>query len=239
MNWTRDSTGRFKQRPYYIGKEIDNECENIISSFLQQSNKLFQPPISLENLEILLNQNVADLDLFTDISQYGTETEGLTEFQKGLKPIVKISELLSDERYRNRLKSTMAHEFYHVRFHDFLWQEKWNEQTENFLTGKSNDRICCNRNQIISAQKNDWMEWQASYGSGAITMPKSLLKNVIIKFRETETLTMSTLDPNEANGIKLINYISKVFEVSAEAAKVRMLQLGYLKEGGSNNYEMF
>ena len=49
--------------------------------------------------------------------------EGLTEFRLGQKPSVKISALLAeDEGRKNRLRTTLTHEYGHVHFHAYLWE---------------------------------------------------------------------------------------------------------------------
>ncbi len=48
--------------------------------------------------------------------------EGVTDFCPGEKPTVRIAHQLSEEpRRENRLRTTLTHEYGHVKFHAFLW----------------------------------------------------------------------------------------------------------------------
>ena len=95
--------------------------------------------------------------------------DGYTDFFFDRKPEVKISERLSDPRYENRLRMTLGHEYGHVCFHAPLWRK----------SGPESDRRpaarswTCERDTIVTAPENDWMEWQAAYISGALLMPRS------------------------------------------------------------------
>src|SRR5262245_19221242 len=112
VQYVPDKTGRFAQRPHYKPQEMDRECENIITSFLRSRYGDVQFPVSTEDLTRLIEQDAEDLDLYADLSEFGAEVEGVTEFFPGKKPVVKIAERLSgDERMENRLRTTLTHEY--------------------------------------------------------------------------------------------------------------------------------
>ena len=106
----------------------------------------------------------------------------------------------------------MAHELFHARFHRMLWELHW--------LGKSK-RLGCQESHITLAGKADWYEWQAAYGSGAILMPRSALLGVVG--------SPVVIPEVSAEGQTLIARISTGFQVSRDAARVRLTQLGVLK----------
>ena len=117
-----DKTGRFSHRPHFKPGELDRECENIITSFLKTRHGAAAFPVSTDDLTVLIERDTESLDLYADLAEYGSDVEGLTQFQPGRKPIVKIEQrLAADERYSNRLRTTLAHEYGHVKFHAYLW----------------------------------------------------------------------------------------------------------------------
>jgi hypothetical protein len=123
MKWIADTSGRFGWRPFYDQEELDNECEQIVSNFLLTKNGAFHFPISTDDLCIMIEQDASDLDLYADLSGEGPDVEGVTEFIPHKKPAVRIAQELSVETVNyHRLRTTLAHEYGHVRFHTFLWE---------------------------------------------------------------------------------------------------------------------
>ena len=112
VKYVPDRTGRFSQRPHYEPKELDRECENIIAGFLKERHGAAKYPVSTDDLTVLIERDTELLDQFADLSGYGRNVEGLTHFQPGRKPRVRISaSLAGDENRQNRLRTTLAHEY--------------------------------------------------------------------------------------------------------------------------------
>lgn len=233
MKWIKDKTGRFPERLFFEAGEIDLECESIIRIFFHKElGKTFRPPFTCDDLEVLINSEVAKLDLYADLSGEGEGIEGITEFLPDKKPVIKISSLLSSsDIYKNRLKSTMAHEFFHAKFHRLLWELKWSQDE---LFKRSFEKIKCHRKQILWAGQTDWIEWQAAYGSGAFTMPKSFLLKAVKDFRNDNHINVTAPIYSDTAG-EMNQYIAGIFEVSEEAVKVRLSQLGYIHEEPNKN----
>ena len=75
----------------------------------------------------------------------------------------------------------------------------------------------------------DWMEWQAGYLSGALLMPETFIRRAVkAYFRSREIDSSVARDSREA--AELAQRISLIFEVSPEAATVRLSQLGFLSD---------
>jgi hypothetical protein len=184
-----------------------------------------------DDLTLLIEEFAEDLDTYADLSADGPEVEGSTEFVPGRRPRVRISKALSERPgLENRLRTTLTHEFGHVRFHDFMYQMRGGESL--FTTTRIHVNAKCNRTSIIGASQQDWMEWQAGHVCGAILMPRRPLQNAVRSYRTDAGLGSAVLDVGCAEGDRLIQEVAERFAVSREAAKVRLLKLNLLAEGG-------
>ena len=232
VTYIRDQTGRFQQRPYYRPEELDRECESIITGFLKSLYGNVRYPVETEDLKKLIERDADDLDVYADLSIYGAEVEGVTEFYPGRKPTVRIAaELTEDERRENRLRTTLTHEYGHVRFHAPLWEME-PLQADLLRRLPNRDKIICKRDTMIDATYADWMEWQAGYVCGAILMPKTAVVGLCRSFVEQRSLygEVSTRTPH---GQALIASVTSSFQVSEDAARVRLIKLGLLTESAS------
>lgn len=227
VKYVPDKTGRFSQRPHYEPEDLDRECELIINGFLRETYGDVRFPVSTSDLTRLIERDVDDLDLYADLSAYGTDVEGLTEFRPGQKPIVKISSQLSeDERRENRLRTTLTHEYGHVRFHAYLWELE-PPRRGLFAADADKNRQICKRDNILDAVQSDWMEWQAGYVCGAILMPITAVKRLAGEYQELHGL-YGTIGGSDSHGRSLIEEVQSRFQVSADAARVRLTKLGIL-----------
>ena len=225
----RDKTGRFGHRPHYKPEEIDVECENIITAFLRDLIGEVRFPIVTDDLTKLIEQDVADLDLYADLSQFGPDVEGVTEFRSGRKPRVKIAQELSEDAYReNRLRTTLTHEYGHVRFHTYLWDLEALQGDLFRKQGQSEVGIC-KRDTMLRAPQTDWMEWQAGYVCGALLMPVSYVKGLVRSYLEQHDL-FSPVHATSHHGQALTALMIDTFQVSHDAARVRLAKLGFIEE---------
>jgi Zn-dependent peptidase ImmA (M78 family) len=182
----------------------------------------FRLPIPTGDLIRMINAEANDLDLYADLSE---NVDGFTDYFTDRNPDVKISERLASSRYENRLRMTLGHEYGHVRFHAPLWRK----------SGRDSDRLPaarswrCERDTIVTAPENDWMEWQAAYIGGALLMPQS---DVLVMAGEIAMRDGSKfpLDIDSESGRAVIARIMRRCHVSEQASRVRLLRLGLLTE---------
>jgi Zn-dependent peptidase ImmA (M78 family) len=175
----------------------------------------------------LIERDVSDFDPGADLSEYGRDVEGVTEFRPGRKPRVRIAgELAYDERRENRYRTTLTHEYGHVHFHGYLFALA--AQSGDLLQPKDRNAVqVCKRETIIDARSTDWMEWQAGYICGAILMPISLFRAVVGSFQQEHEI-FGPVAKSSAHAAALIERVRTTFQVSAEAARVRLLKLEFL-----------
>jgi len=222
-----DRTGRFPERPHYDSEELDKECEKIITQFLRELYGEAVFPVSTDDLTKLIERKAEDLDLYADLSSLGPDVEGVTEFRPRHKPNVRISAKLSnDPRRENRLRTTLTHEYGHTHFHAYLWATQ--PSGPDFLNPRiATEPSHCKRDTMLGAPQTDWMEWQAGYVCGALLMPRSVLARVVGEYQEQHAL-FGSVSVDGTHGQALIARVVNAFQVSEDAARVRLTKLNYL-----------
>lgn len=169
--------------------------------------------------------------MYADLLDDGADVEGVTRFVRSRKPSVEISQVLSEaENRKNRLRTTLTHEFGHVHFHDSLFQMKL--ASDDLFAERKDDRIVCKRDKMVEAPFVDWMEWQACYASGAFLMPKSAIGQLVEEFRRENSIAGEITVAHEFYA-PLIERVKDRFQVSGDASRVRLIKLGFLASGAS------
>ena len=229
MKWVRDTTGRFQQRPHYLAEDLDVECEKIVSDFLLQKHGVVAFPISTDDLTCLLERDIESLDLYADFSEEEGQVEGVTEFRLGHKPIVKIAARLTETPHlENRLRTTLTHEYGHVRFHNFLYQveEKATSLFENpqARTIPAQQANQCKRDSMISLDDRDWMEWQAGFVCGAMLVPITPLLGLVRTSRQKLGMEHAAISSQGRERLQNIAEVAQSFQTSNDAARGRLLQ---------------
>lgn len=216
MRWVRDLSGRFPKRPHYDVDELDRACADLIREL--QLTRSPGYPVTTDDLAVLIEQRAEDLDLYADLTEEGADVEAVTDFVPGERPRVRINHKLSeDPRRAHRLRTTLAHELGHVVFHNFIW---WFDQGTLDAATAAALSPRCHRRRLPSAGSTDWMEWQANYAAGALLMPIE----AIAEFWPAE----SAVWVRSYAARRRISHTQHTFDVSAQAASVRLLQLGRL-----------
>lgn len=223
----RDNTGRFAERPFYLERELDDECERLIRDLLLKRRKKVEYPVSTDDLTVLIEMHEAELDSYADLSTYGADVEGVTEFFRDRGPKVSISKrIAADERRENRFRTTLAHEFGHVKFHGPLWAQKF--ANGDLLERDVNaNKAISKRDNILDAPQSDWMEWQAGYISGALLMPATPVRRLVSDYCRPRELH-GDIHVSTEHAAQLIELVMTQFAVSEEAARIRLLKLNLI-----------
>jgi hypothetical protein len=219
MIWVPDATGRFRKRPYFFEEALNRRCERAIRRFTENLYGHFTVPVPTGALIKLIEKHAAHLYLYSDLSGEGDGVEGVTYFLAGERPIVKIARQLYEDPVRaNRLRYTLAHEFGHVYFHAPAWRRRWIQHEEVHR---------CSGNNVLTLQSGfDWMEWQASYAAAALLMPHGRLQLTVATYFRGRAIQQLPSDSPKATDLGQL--VGEAFGVSADAARVRLSQLGYL-----------
>lgn len=227
MKWVKDRTGRFARRPHYLPGELDDECEQLVRSFLKSRYGSVSYPITTDDLTVLIESITESLDVYANLDGEGAEVEGVTDFIPGRRPKVRISKRLTeDRRMSNRLRTTLTHELGHVHFHSFLFDGEQSGDLFGAQAAPQSNK--CKRATILQAAQTDWMEWQAGYACGAFLMPVTALASTIREFLHSQQSTVARFGLSSDDGQELIQAVSKAYEVSRDAARVRLEQRGNL-----------
>jgi hypothetical protein len=221
MYWVPDNTGRFGKRPFYTDEEMESECEGVVSEFLIEARGAVSYPLSTNDLTLIV-ERYADLNLYADLRAEGEDVHGVTSFARGKRPKVRIDERLSsDDRRANRLRTTLAHEWGHVRLHNILFQEEARGVplfTEKIRTGEQK----CRREGIAGPARGDWMEFQAGYVCTALLAPKRRVLEVLRR----ANASWPSLVTGQAEVEAVARTVAEAFEISMEAARVRIQVVG-------------
>jgi IrrE N-terminal-like domain len=237
VDWVPDRTGRFVQRPHYESSVLDQQCEALVTEFLNRKNTTVSYPVSTNDLGILIEEHVDSLDLYADLTDEGDGVEGLTDFHPGQRPIVRISRELTEQKWReNRLRTTLTHELGHVTVHGSLYGA-----VQESLFGSGDDHPPrsprCKRDSILLARETDWMEWQAGYTSGAFLIPATALHDLVVQLLDELTVPCPFLISSD-EGQELLRRVQRRFQVSKEAAQVRLRQKHYVTENRSSRFAL-
>jgi hypothetical protein len=186
-------------------------------------------PISTNDLTCLLERDIKSLDLYADLSNEEGQVEGVTEFRLGQKPTVKIAARLTETpNLENRLRTTLTHEYGHVRFHNFLYQVDVkpaslfeNPIVQSVPTQQANR---CKRDSMVSLDDRDWMEWQAGFVCGAMLVPITPLLELVRTSRQKLCMEHAAIPSQSPEGLQIIAEVAQFFQTSKDAARVRLLQ---------------
>ena len=225
MKWVRDRARRFERRPFYAQHELDAQCEEIVEDFLRGKYGSVDYPITTDDLTVMIERDVAELDLYANLAGEERSVEGVTEFRYKQKPSVRIAKYLSESPVRqNRLRSTLAHEYAHVVFHGFLWEL----DKSGRKPGPTRPHYRrCRTSRVIESPQTDWMEWQAGYASGALLMPITTLRETV----ESSLLELSIgrlVQSGTDHHSEIVDRVAETFSVSKDAARVRLMKLGFV-----------
>jgi IrrE N-terminal-like domain len=217
MRYIRDNTGQFPERPYFEAGELDELCERVIEEFLRKKYGEVCYPIRTDGLQVLIEQQPAELDCYSDLSSFGEDTQGATVFEPDGPTRVFISKELSEHAAReNRFRTTLSHEVGHILLHGPLYRAA---RTGDLFEGNGSTKATCTRRSIELAQTN-WLEWQAGYVSGALLMPLTPLRALAQSIlKDTGPVAMASPAAKA-----LIEAAMRAFQVSRHAAEVRLQQ---------------
>lgn len=228
--------------PVLSRKEIDVIGQNIVGDFMPEALK------SPQEIDIdLLAQDYLGMDQdFQYLSHCGVYL-GMTVFNDTDKvPVydpqnncadyisakahtVIIDKTLLEENQEHRYRFTMGHEAGHEFLHKEYFAYDPDQITLFDLTGESpapmvQCRVDTKKMDCRTSKRwtdRDWMEWQANALSSSMLMPESMVRMVIedIKIRAIQ---------GDILHYAFVEEVSSVFNVSFEAAAIRLKQLGYI-----------
>lgn len=227
--------------PYIPKKEFDNIAESFLKKYYPVA--LRQPtPIPVELIVSEMGLSIHREKLTLDDSVFGkmvfkdTKVEVIENDQPVSKPFNKGSILVDkDVVYKRNVGSfnnTVIHECVHWELHKVFHEVRMILDNRHSVSSSWTEE-----NQADSSMWSplDWMEWHANGIAPRILMPKVQTK---IKIRELfRTLTLVNPDISRSELVReVVDELAEFFNVSKQAAKIRMIDLGFKEANGVYNY---
>ncbi|HXL92238.1 MAG TPA: ImmA/IrrE family metallo-endopeptidase [Streptosporangiaceae bacterium] len=240
MHWYSGPEG--DQRIWYDSEEI----ETIAEEELRRAGLMPSPDNPVTDLERLIEGHLkAQLNQFASLPQ---DVLGLTQFGTH-RPVVSISSTLTEAADENpprpgqvgRWRATLAHEASHIFLHRYLFDPAMAPLTSRPQDGSAAATgavmRCLHRdvNDVNTqdwrtiSRKRDWREVQANRGMAALLMPGRTFKD--IAFEQMIKLGLNSLPSGAASAGTLATAIADIFQVSTQAALIRLSTLQVVQTG--------
>lgn len=134
---------------------------------------------------------------------------------------------LLESGHDGRERFTVMHECSHQILHRECFKRAIELSKDGLVTCAKRD-IEPTRKRLVTSR--DWIEWQANALAAAMLMPLEMVKQVFFEMMEVTPKT-SKLPYGLTLGIDLMIFdMSDVFQVSHKAMKIRLQQLGLVKD---------
>ena len=216
----------FPNPPFQPPALMDSSAERVVTDWVSTKYGAVRYPIPTEALTCLLERDTTDLDLYFDFGDDGMNVDGVTDFEYGAKPRVRIAARLSGSPNEHRLRTTVAHEYGHVFLHNRLVQTALQQgrllNPEDTVTHRS-------YRDTARPKAGNLIEYQAWYFGAALLMPKTPLLRLVSGFLE-DAGSFGGIHQDSEVGFQLQQEIGKAFGVSQEAARIRLLKLRCLSD---------
>jgi hypothetical protein len=169
--WVPDNKDYFILRPKYSMEQLDAVCEDAISDILYRRHGKVDPPVTDDDLIVLLESSGVEVELDADFSKELGWVQGKTEFRTDKATRVSIAKSLSEiKSCGNRFRFTLGHEWGHV----VLLREAY--LREGNVRKEGSWRHVCNPDMARHKSEHNWAEWQADHCGGALLIPRRLLE---------------------------------------------------------------
>ena len=211
---------------FHPTKRMEFKAEDAVLSHIRSRRSTDLFPVTTDDLTTLLERHVEELDIYADLSPYGSGVEGLTIFLPSRRPIVKVACALSESRNENRLRSTLAHEYGHVVLHDPLFQRK---AQDSLFDARSEFLQVSYRDGYSAPSGGDLFEYQAWFMCGALLMPLTELELRVQQLAERES-SYSAIWQHSELGQAAIAHVADAFSVSEILARIRLIKAGLITE---------
>jgi len=229
--------------PIIYKEHLDNVAEKFLAKYYPEALTEPMPVPSCEvakrmGLEVQEVHITKTCSVFGQIYFSDCEIQYYDDDAREYKPLaVKRGTILVDPnvffmRNVGSMNNTIIHECVHWDLHKkFFELEK--------LYNKEARSISCQVQEGIRPEKNrtplDWMEWQANALAPRILMPIRQARRKIEELIEKNKRILQT--ENMADIMESVVFeLSDFFEVSKQAAKIRMIDLGYTEAIGVFTY---
>lgn len=227
--------------PYIRKKDFDAIAEKFLRKYYPQA--LTQPtPVPVETIVSEMGLSIHQEKLTIDNSVFGkmvfkdTDVEVIEDEQLVSEHFNKGSILVDKDvvfkRNVGSYNNTVIHECVHWELHKVFHEVKMVLDKDHSQVSSWTEENLADSSMWTSL---DWMEWQDNGIAPRILMPKVQTR---IKIRELfQTLTLVNPDISRSELVQeVVDNLATFFEVSRQAAKIRMIDLGFKEANGVYNY---
>ena len=227
--------------PYIKKKDFDQIAEDFLRKYYPEALK--QPiPVSVESISSSMGLTIHQEKLSVDDTIFGqmvfkdtlvevVEDDNLVSkhFKKGS---ILVDKDVVFKRNVGSFNNTVIHECVHWELHKIYHEVRMLVDTAYSTISSRTEENLADSSMWSSL---DWMEWQASGIAPRILMPRVQTR---IKIRELfQTLTLVNPDISRSELVReVVDNLSDFFKVSKQAAKIRMIDLGFKEANGVYNY---
>lgn len=205
-----------------------SEIEEVMEDELRKGSLMPTSDGAAVDVEAFIETHLrATLDQHADLDR---SVLGVTEFRSGVAPLVRINRDLTgsamDDEWcppgiLGRWRATLAHEASHIVLHRMLFELN-PDQIVMFDDAPSSGALlfrCLKREVSYRSPARDWKEIQANRGMAALLMPRT----VFVPAARQELA-------REGDLRGATNMLARRFQVSREAAEIRLATFGFRAE---------
>ena len=239
----RRSVARSSQVPFLHEKQIEREADALLGEYGERFETIIEPPVPIDEIieiHLQLTFDVADLQQVFDAG----DVHGAIWINEGRIAVDKSLDPTANPRKLGRYRFTLAHETGHWRLHRGHYLKNTQQQSLFEYEGKPSFICRSNDSQPV--------EWQANAFAAYLLMPRKMvhaaweawrgdLDSVVIddlrsqkqqiRPKDVDRLNEMTLGDDATDNILFETFcrpIANRFEVSAQAMRIRLEQLGML-----------
>ncbi len=210
----------------YLSKQrIEDEAAALLAEYIEKHPSSL-PPVPIDDI---LELHLGLMLEFDDLrSRFGHADvlgalwidERTVRVDEGLDPKV-------NQRMLGRYHFTLAHEAGHWRLHRVQYEQ--DRRQGRLFTEKGDPAYICR-----SSQAMDPVEWQANYFAACLLMPTDLVRDAWSAWRGdvrpfcVRDLGVGTASSDQSPVESWLRPLADRFEVSGEAMRIRLHEMGYL-----------
>jgi hypothetical protein len=228
--------------PYISNDDLDDRAKMFLEKYCKEA---LESPMALPIKTVLNNMAVRAY-----YAPLGNDVYGKTFFSKSVEEVydknhekvkmelgprtILVNRNIQDVDVFGSINNTIIHECVHIEFHTKYFElHKITSNSSNSIIYKAKQQ-----NEKLNSDEQrafDFMEWQASKLTPRILMPAQTTK---IKFHQLRDEICNQFPLyNDADKLQIvIERLAEFYKVSKQAAKIRLIDLGFHKALGVNNY---
>ena len=225
--------------PIISREQFEKEAERFLERYCPEA---LEKPICLPIDQIAEDMKlkvVEDTPLSDELTYFGTVVfDDGNIVDKHRKTVIRnakrgtgyLDPRVSYERSVGTKRTTLAHECFHWYRHQPYHVLMKMIGAEDNLGKAIQCQITSNTADSDKWKAVDWMEWQAKGIAPKILMPEKTVRllaaNLINQYADNGNATVAVFE-------RVIDQLSETYDVSRQAAKVRLVELGYSKAEGA------